>query len=97
MSERRAAAAPPASRCEPDGSHSNTRTGRDRTRIETDGLISRPHNLLPNSPDQRSFACPLCPKTRFNLIIMTKLLRSCCGRATVGGKFIETSQSTHHR
>jgi hypothetical protein len=65
MSERRAAAAPPASRCEPDGSHSNTRTGRDRTRIETDGLIS--------------------------------LLRSCCGRATVGGKFIETSQLTHHR
>src|SRR5439155_7105227 len=56
MTERRAAAAPPASLRGPDSSHSNTRTGRDRACIELDGQVSRHHNLLPNSLSQRSLA-----------------------------------------
>src|SRR5207249_753164 len=63
MTERRAAAAPPASLRGPDSSHSNTRTGRDRACIELDGQVSRHRNLLPNSLSQRSLACPLYPKS----------------------------------
>src|SRR6516225_8155592 len=44
---------------EPGSSRSNTRTGRDRTRIETGGQVSRHHNLLPSFLGRESFAPPL--------------------------------------
>src|SRR5262249_62079254 len=44
---------------EPGSSRSNRRTGRDRTRIETGGQVSRHRSLLPSFLGRRSFAPPL--------------------------------------
>src|SRR5262249_18177438 len=43
----------------PGRSRSNRRTGRDRTRIETGGQVSRHRSLLPSFLGRRSFAPPL--------------------------------------
>jgi hypothetical protein len=73
---------------EPGRSRSNTRTGRDRTRIETGGQVNRHRSLLPSFLGRRSFAPPL-PKGMIEYDHRDQILAFLLPASHSGRKFIE--------